>query len=470
MTTVRWQSVVDFLVLALGLYLLLRWSRAARALRLALSIVGLRVAALVARQLNLVITGWVLDAATIVVVLALVVIFQPELRRALMRLDLRGRAARNRGVSIASAVSVATAALARRGCGALIVIRGRDSIDEIVTEGVRLDGRVSPEILEAIFNKDSAVHDGAAIIDGDVITSVGTVLPLTNRARVPAGYGTRHRAGMGLAERADAIVVVVSEERGEITLMHGSTIQLVSDANELVAALDALTAAGGAPRRSFDVGGPRDLIIPLTALALSAMVWGLTFLLPGSAVRVQSAPLEFTSVPRGLTITSQSTDTVALWVRGSDFILDSVNLELLVARCDLSSAHEGINTIDVPTDFDLPLGLRVDRISPRQVTVHLAKISQPVAARGGQREGSVFPEFGEDLEAGGHPALIAPRGTVRPERDRAAGGRDELRWQVERTEVGDRDEAVFLHAAGDGDRDLFHVAAGGKNRLDALQQ
>src|ERR1700686_5641923 len=91
MATLHWQSVVDLLVLAIAIYLLLRWSREARALRLALSILALRVGALLAQQLGLLITGWVLDAATIVVILALVVVFQPELRRALMRLDLPGR-------------------------------------------------------------------------------------------------------------------------------------------------------------------------------------------------------------------------------------------------------------------------------------------------------------------------------------------------------------------------------------------
>src|SRR5690349_14874446 len=96
MHTLHWQSAVDFVVLALALYLLLRWGRQARALRLAVSILGLRVGALIARQFGLLITGWVLDAATIVALFALLVVFQPEIRRGLMRLDVlrRSRQAR----------------------------------------------------------------------------------------------------------------------------------------------------------------------------------------------------------------------------------------------------------------------------------------------------------------------------------------------------------------------------------------
>src|ERR1700686_4478780 len=121
MSVIGWQSGIDFFVLAVGIYLLLRWSREARALRLALAILALRVGALLAEQLGLLITGWVLDAATVVAILALVVVFQPELRRALMRLPLSGRARRESRLPVVSAVSVAAWSLARARCGALIV-------------------------------------------------------------------------------------------------------------------------------------------------------------------------------------------------------------------------------------------------------------------------------------------------------------------------------------------------------------
>ena len=377
MSALRWQSIVDFLVLAVGLYLLLRWSREARALRLALSLLALRVGALLARQLGLLITGWVLDAATVVVILALVVVFQPELRRALMRFDFSGRVSQGHRTPVVSAISAAVWSLARSRCGALIVITRKDSIAELVTTGVRLDGRLSAEILEAIFQKGSAVHDGAAIIDGDMISSVGAILPLTQRTAVPEAYGTRHRAGMGLAERSDALVVVVSEERGEATLMHGNQMAAIRSESDLATALSSFTTAPADgmsnPLRTLR---PVNLRLPAAALALSAMVWGVTFLFPGASVRVRSVPLEFTHVPPGLSIASQSVDTVDVWLRGSDFILDSVDLEALVARCDLAGAHEGTNAIEVAPDaIDLPLGLRIQGIAPRRVTIRLSSNS-----------------------------------------------------------------------------------------------
>ena len=287
----------------------------------------------------------------------------------------------SRQMSAIAAVSAAAYALARCRLGALIVIVGRDAIDELVTTGVRLDGRVSAELLEALFQKGSAVHDGAAIIDDDVVARVGVIVPLTQRTTVPEGYGTRHRAGMGLAERSDALVIVVSEERGEVTLMRGDQIRLMPGESALNAALEAITAAPAAsPRLSLRALRRMNLRLPAAALVLSAMVWGLVFLFPGASVRARSVPLEFTRVPAGLTITSQSADTIAIWLRGSDFIFGSVNLDALVARCDLGAAHDGDNVIKVPADaVDLPLGLTVVRVAPRQVIVRLTR--EPTAPR-----------------------------------------------------------------------------------------
>jgi len=283
---------------------------------------------------------------------------------------------------VAAAVGAAAWSLARDHCGALIVLARRDAIAELVTPGVRLDGRVSVELLDAIFQKGSAVHDGAAIIEGDVVTSVGAILPLTQRPGVPAQYGTRHRAAMGLAERSDALVVVVSEERGEVTLMWEDRIQLTHDEAELVSALSTSTATrSDSSTRPLRALRPTDFRLPLLALALSASVWSLTFLLPGTSVRVRSVPLEFTSVPQGLTIAAQSADTVEVWFRGSDFVFDSVNLDSAVARCDLAAARAGSNVIHIPSDaIDLPPGLRVVGITPGQVTVRLTTDSRPAKA------------------------------------------------------------------------------------------
>ena len=100
---------------------------------------------------------------------------------------------------------------------------------------------MSSEILEAIFRRVSPVHDGAAIIEGDQITRVSAILPLSERPDLPRDWGTRHRAGMGLAERCDALVIVASEQRGEVTLMHDGAFERVGQKDQMISALRNLT-------------------------------------------------------------------------------------------------------------------------------------------------------------------------------------------------------------------------------------
>jgi uncharacterized protein (TIGR00159 family) len=382
MSPIHWRSTVDFVVLAIALYLLLRWSSQARALRLALSILALRVGALLARQLDLLITTWVLDVATAIAILALVVLFQPEIRRALMGLDIMGRAGPEDRVSTLSVIATAAWSLAQARCGALIVLGRKDSLAELTTPGVDLNGRVSPDILLAIFQKNSPVHDGAAIIEGDLITRVGAILPLTLQPRVPEQYGTRHRAAMGLAERSDALVIVVSEERGEVTLMWENQAHLMDSADALTMTLrSAIGRPAVRPRFSLRSLRSPQLGLQAIALALAAIVWSVTFLFPGRSVRVRTVPVELTNVPPGLTVAGQSTNTLEVWLRGNQFLFDTVDLDTLVARCDLSRVHEGMNVIPLPPDaVDAPVGIKVEAMMPRQIKVHLLTPSQARSA------------------------------------------------------------------------------------------
>jgi diadenylate cyclase len=201
-----WRGVVDLVVLATAIYFVLHWSREARALRLTLGILALEASAIVTGRVGLPVTSWVLHASALIAALILVILFQPELRHALSRLEISLRWPRQRAVlqGALEAVSTAMFSLAAARRGALIVIGRRDSVAELVDGGVPLGGQASPEILEATFRKVSPVHDGATLIEGDQIIRVGAILPLARTASLPRAWGTRHRPGMGLAERWDA--------------------------------------------------------------------------------------------------------------------------------------------------------------------------------------------------------------------------------------------------------------------------
>ena len=177
----RWQSAVDFTVLGAALYLLLVWGREARALRTFLGILGLRVGGFAARQADLPVTAWVLDTASVVAVVLVLMVFQREIRRGLTRFDVLHRLVRapsELADGRLRAIVEAAFGLAEARRGAQIVIARHDPVEEWLTGGVPLGGEVSAEILEAIVRKVSPVQDGAAVVQGGRIARVAAILPL----------------------------------------------------------------------------------------------------------------------------------------------------------------------------------------------------------------------------------------------------------------------------------------------------
>lgn len=382
MVALRWQIVADFLVLAVAFYALLRWARTARAMRIALGVVGLHALALLARHLDLVVTSWVLDGSAILSTLSLLLIFQPELRRAFMRLDsVLKRWPRPAVVRHQTSQVIAEAAfgLARLQLGALVVITRRDSINELVEGGIALGAAISSEMLEAIFQKLSPLHDGAAIIEGNRLTRANVVLPLTHRQDLPVFYGTRHRAAVGLAERCDALVIVVSEERAEVTLMDDGRVHHIADPEQFVAALEGLLSpvhegmATGV-RRFFVT----NLGLKFAALGLAGLFWGMSFLASGTTIRTLSVPIEFSNVPAGMVVGSQSADTLEVQVRGSPWIMDSVNLGRVVGSFNMGGLGAGSHTLRLkPESLELPPGIVVDRVTPETIHVQVAVAQTP---------------------------------------------------------------------------------------------
>lgn len=238
-------DILDILLVALVFYVVLRLIHGTQAVQLVRGILlFLLVAIAIANAFQLTAFNWLIQGAISALVVAIPVIFQPEIRRALERLGRTGRIfthlSEEEAGQVIEEVCDASEYFSQHRLGALIVFEGDTGLQEFIDTGSALDSQVSSEILIAIFYPYTALHDGAGIIRGDRLVAASCVLPLTENPTLDRRFGTRHRAAIGLSEQTDAIVVVVSEERGTISVAHDGRIVQGLDRTRLRNVLQAL--------------------------------------------------------------------------------------------------------------------------------------------------------------------------------------------------------------------------------------
>jgi diadenylate cyclase len=217
----HWREVLDLVLVAGIFYYLFRLMRGTRAAQMFVGLVLVVVASLIASWLKLAALNYIADSLRTVWIVVFVILFQPELRGALMSLG-KGRlfSAFTRGeeFTILGEIVRAAESLSDRRCGAIIVIEREVGLKNYVETGTPVEGRITHELLTTLFTPPSPLHDGAAIISGNRVLAAGCILPLSQNPRLIYALGTRHRAALGVSEETDAVVVVVSEESGAISI------------------------------------------------------------------------------------------------------------------------------------------------------------------------------------------------------------------------------------------------------------
>lgn len=242
-TQIRWQDLLDILLIAGGVYWIISLIRGTRAVQMLLGLVVVFLTYLASQYFELYTLNWVLDNFLSSILLVIVVLFQNDIRRALTEVgrgSLFGVGEHAVYGPVLEEVTKAAVSLAGKRIGALIVLEREVGLNEYIEVGTRLDARVSKEILCSIFPTTSPLHDGAVVIQRGRITSAGCFLPLTTNPSVNKMFGTRHRAALGLTEETDAVVVVVSEEEGTVSLVREGRITRDLDTGALHAALQQL--------------------------------------------------------------------------------------------------------------------------------------------------------------------------------------------------------------------------------------
>jgi len=244
--TVGWRAVLDVLIIAFLAYRLLILIRGTQAVQLLLGLLLIGALAAIADILNLPVLKFIFSNGGQVILIAVVILFQPELRRAL---DQMGRLGRIRSGLLApqtaelkrvvDEVVRASMRLAESATGALIVLQGGIGLEEIAATGVRMDAILSAETLITVFTYRSPLHDGAALIRDGRLVAAGCVLPLAEQTGSHGRVGTRHRAAIGLSQGTDAAVVIVSEESGRVSMALGGELERELDVDALTNRLGA---------------------------------------------------------------------------------------------------------------------------------------------------------------------------------------------------------------------------------------
>jgi len=228
-TQLRWQDALDIGIIAFVLYRLIHMIRGTRAMQMIIGLVVILLAYVSSQMFGLYTLNWVLDNFLGSIILVIIVIFQSDIRRALTQFGtapLFGGADRIERGQVLEEITKAVVSLATRRIGGLIVLEREVGLNEYIEVGTRLDARVTRELLESVFIPHSPMHDGALVIQKGRVAAARCFLPLSVDPNLSQAFGTRHRAAVGLTEETDAVAVVISEERGKISLVvEGKVIQ-----------------------------------------------------------------------------------------------------------------------------------------------------------------------------------------------------------------------------------------------------
>lgn len=251
---IRLRDIIDVLLITVVLYRLMLLLKGTRAVKILIGLGILFIVSLFSTYIGLYTIDWILQTFLANIIVALIILFHPEIRRALARVgeisfissrsstidfspDFKKTLFRVKEIPSASShfptvylksleeIILAASKLSSNKRGALIVIEKETSLEDFIEIGTILESRITVELILSIFQPTSPIHDGAVVIKENKIFAAGCFLPLTSRTDISPSFGTRHRAGIGIADETDAVVLIISEETGEITVVVGSRLE-----------------------------------------------------------------------------------------------------------------------------------------------------------------------------------------------------------------------------------------------------
>lgn len=370
----RAADVLDVLVVAAVIYVALAWLRPRASKAATIAVLILVALNAVAQSLDMYLTLIFLRAGLVLFLVALVVVFQADIRRAFSQLSawshVAGGRGRKPGEATLEVLTEAASTLAEQRIGALIVIAGREPLDDHIRGGTALDGRVSLPLLHSIFFPKTQGHDGAVILEEDKVLRFGAHLPLSENRSQIGSRGTRHAAALGISERCDALALVVSEERGTISLAHGGELTRVAPGAPLASRLRQFQEATRIETRESPGTwlGNNFAMLMLSAL-LACGSWMLLAYRVETVQRVfHHVPVEYRNLPKNWSVVEVQPENVRVTITGSERAFDSFDPGKLVISLNLNEIHEGTQSLPITAEMlRLPADLSVRAVDTQAV-------------------------------------------------------------------------------------------------------
>ncbi len=373
-----WQAILDIALITAGLFFLYRTLVRLGTWKIVVGILAAFVVIALANILNLDGIKWIFQNVSNVAVIALIVIFQPELRKVFEKVvSLQKKKTVSIDDGIIDMVALSLWQMAKQKRGAIIVYPGKEPVLEQLSGGHRLMAEPSLALIMSIFDPNSPGHDGAMIIEDNKLTTFGVRLPISQTSRLAEDYGTRHHAAMGLAEQTDALVLVVSEERGVVSAFKDRTMKPLGSVVEISSAIRNHNNEKGFLDMELQSLLHRRILVPVgVSLAIAVVFWSTLVTVNRQVIeKVFPLSLEYISPAENLLLINEKTEQLRVHLAGPKSEIDNFVMSQPTATVNLSKMVKGKQTILLTGDnLRLPPSLTFLGSEPAKIEVTLVDI------------------------------------------------------------------------------------------------
>lgn len=375
-----WHTILDIGIITAGLFFLYRTLSRLGTWRIFLGICIAFLVFVFASLLNLEGVEWIFRNISHVAVLAMIVIFQPELRKALEKVvSIYARKTTKTDLQTSEIIAQTLWKLAKVKSGALIVFPGKESINARISGGYILNAIVSVPILQSIFDHHSPGHDGAIIFENDQITKFGVRLPISQSGVLDDAYGTRHHAAMGISEQSDAMVLIVSEERGVVSMFLNGKMTPMNSPDSIIGVINNHNQQVGFLEAVNDRGINKKVVAQIATCAFITTVFWSSLVVVNQQVieKVITVPVEYIAPRAGLVLVGEKINEVKVHLTGSKSDLDNLSSSQPSVTVVLSEMDEGERIVMITKEnLKLPRNITILDAVPAGLEVSLAEIVQ----------------------------------------------------------------------------------------------